>query len=122
LAELVDNGYDKFVDEPDQCSHILCNKLSVTTKILGAIVYRKPIVTSEWFFRLVDIKRKYHGVSAQQQSVINSTAEWPSERIYFPPVTDGFPLHLENIRASRASILKGLTVILFARKDVFISI
>ena len=111
-------GFDKFVDEPDKCSHILCNKLSVTTKILGAIVHQKPIVTSAWFFRLVDINRKYHCLISQSQQTNSTAAEWPSERNYFPPVAEGFPLHLEPLGASRAELLKGITAILFARKDV----
>lgn len=40
--------YSKMEEDVKKCTHLLCNKFTVTAKSLGAIVFQKPLVVSSW--------------------------------------------------------------------------
>jgi hypothetical protein len=45
----------QFADRPENCTHLICSKFSITTKVLGAIVHRKPIVTPAWLADMAEV-------------------------------------------------------------------
>ena len=66
-------------DESKRCTHLICNKFSVTAKLLGAIVYQKPIVTSAWL----------HNFQLQVDSMRSCTAEGDPHVLPLPLATEG---------------------------------
>lgn len=74
-------------EESKRCTHLICNKFSVTAKLLGAIVYQKPIVTSAWL----------HSLQLKVESMRSYTAEGNPHVLPLPLATEEYVQHTENL-------------------------
>ena len=66
-------------EEAKLCTHLLCNKFSVTAKSLGAIVYQKPLVTSSWVH---DVRQTVEAISSGEADTLHTMS--------FPLCTDKY--------------------------------
>jgi hypothetical protein len=105
-------------EDAKKCSHLICNKFTVTAKILAAIVYRKPIVPSVW---LRALGASVQAAQGQGEGVVRVLP---------------LPLHTDSIHVpgmdtyrvvwrerDRGGILKGVLVVLFSpSNDTYYSV
>lgn len=82
-------------DKAELCTHLLCNKFSVTAKSLGAIVHQKPIVTSHWVH---DVRLRAEAAAAAAGDDVPHVLEYPlpTERYQQTTVTFAYKLMYVN--------------------------
>lgn len=88
------------VSQAEDATHVVCQRVSATIKVLVALAMGKKLVRTEWF------------AFAERSGPLLPI---PAEDDYLPMASD--EITLDDVKASRSSLMKGIIVVLMDQND-----